>query len=372
MIAPPWFVIPPVRYGGIERVVYDLVEALVASGERVTLFAPSGSHTSGALVPTTSLAHGLDLSEAEKARVLAVAARTAFTCSAERGATVVHDHTEGERPRDLAIPVVRTLHGPVTDLTLRRAVQMSRDGDWFVAISRRQRQLFERAARDRFGPGTHIRFAGVVPNPIDACGTPFFPRREKQDYAAFIGRCHWEKGPAEAIQVAIRAGVPLKMALRITAAEQPYFDYVVAPLLRKAGPLVEFLGEIGGAERTELFGRATALIFSSVWDEPFGLALTEALAHGTPVIALRRGSAPEVIDDGVTGILCDDIDEMALRLREAMRLDPAACRQAALQRFDRSVIAGHYRAIYHRAIQTLAGPIPDVLPPDAPDLHPGP
>ena len=179
------------------------------------------------------------------------------------------------------------------------------------------------AARALFGAGEHLAFVGVVHNPIDIASIALYPTEVKEDYVAFVGRCHWEKGPVGAIQVALETGVPLKMALRVTDQERPYFDAVVLPALRTAGRQVEFVGEVGGAAKAELIGRARAVIFSSPWEEPFGLVLIEAGAHGTPVVALRRGAAPEIVTEGVTGYLADTLEELAQVLPAAMALDPA-------------------------------------------------
>lgn len=345
-IAPPWFPIPPPAYGGIERVVHDLTEGLVAAGHRVTLFAPGGSGTSAELVATTPAGIGLDLPEAEKAYWFRETSARAYAEAVTLGADVVHDHTDYQPGPGYPLPIVRTLHGPAVRDAVVRYVQMSRNGDGLVAISRRQRQRFEAAAAALDPDGAGLNFVGAIHNPTDVGATPFYPRDQKEDYAAFLGRCHWEKDPAAAIRVARQAGFRLKMALRVTNDEQPYFEACVEPLLRLNGPALEFLGEVGGTAKDELMGHAAAVIFPSPWEEPFGLVLTEAAARGTPVVAFRRGSAPEIIVDGVTGILCDDEAEMARALPVAAALDPVACRAHAEASFDRPAIARRYLAVY--------------------------
>ncbi|MGD9711069.1 MAG: glycosyltransferase family 4 protein [Thermomicrobiales bacterium] len=369
VIAPPWFVIPPVKYGGIERVIHDVVEPLIAAGHNVTLFAAEGSQTSATLVPVTASASGLDLNDREKSKTLERAVGHAFEQAVELGVDIIHDHTDFDFPGTLPVPVVRTIHGPVTDHALDQYRKMTEQGDWFLAISHRQRERFARAASIRFGPGEHIRFAGVIHNPVDVASIPYSAVDEKADWVAFVGRCHWEKGPAEAIQIAMDAGISMKMALRVSEIERPYFEFVVEPLLRRAGNLVEFVGEVGGRDRSKLFGEARALVFSSVWEEPFGLTMTEALSHGTPVIALRRGASPEIVVDGATGILCDDTAEMARRLPEAMQLEPARCREDMAKRFDRGVIAEQHVALFREIVglhklrvkSALPGQIPGSL-----------
>lgn len=353
-IAPPWFPIPPPAYGGIERVVYDVAEGLVAAGHDVTLFAPAGSRTSARLVETVPAGVGLDLGEDEKQSHFFRNGHAAYAAAARLGVDLVHDHTDFTPDPDFPLPIVRTIHGPAVDSHVAMYVAMSARGDRFLAISERQRDLFLAAARVLFGPGEHIRFDGVVHNPIDVASTPFYPASAKADYLVFLGRCHWEKDPVGAIQVARAAGMPLKLALRVTDQERPYFDAVVEPALRKAGPKVEFVGEVGGEAKAELIGRARAVIFSSPWEEPFGLVLTEAGAHGTPVVALRRGAAPEIVADGVNGYLAADLDEMADLLPAAMRLDPAACRAHVAARFDRPVIARRLAAMFADALAAPA------------------
>jgi glycosyltransferase involved in cell wall biosynthesis len=345
-IAPPWFPIPPVGYGGIERVIYDLAEGMVTDGHEITLFAPAGSRTSARLIKTVPKGIGLDLSWAEKEQIFAETGRDAYAAAATLGADIVHDHTDYLADPDFPVPVVHTVHGPPTDYSVDRYHELTRRGHAFIAISARQRQLFLEAADQRFGPGEHIAFVGVVHNPTDVAAVPYYPAEAKDGYVAFLGRCHWEKGPDLAIRVAIAAGVPLKLALRITTEERAYFDAVISPLLEQAGNLVELVGEVGGAARDDLIGKASAVLFTSPWEEPFGLVLTEAAARGTPVVALDRGAAPEVVRDGVTGILCRNEAELVQAVPRAMALDPAACRAHAETRFDRAVVAERYIDAY--------------------------
>lgn len=346
-IAPPWFPVPPVGYGGIERVVYDLCEGLVAAGHEVTLFAPGDSSTSARLVPTVPRGVGLDLPPEERTRLMADASSDAFEAAAELDADIIHDHTDFIPDPGFPIPVVRTIHGPAVDYFVRLYRRLTRLGDRFVAISRRQRDLFEEAAAETFGPGQRIAFVGVVANPVDVAAAPFYPASAKEGYVAFLGRSHWEKSPDGAIRVAKAAGVPLKMALRVTAEERPYFNAVVKPLIDRYAP-AEFLGEVSGAAKDELIGRAAALLFPSPWEEPFGIVLTEAAARGTPVVSLARGSAPEIVVHGVTGVLCVDEEEMARLVPRAMALDPAACRAHAEANYDRDLIARQYVAVYEQ------------------------
>jgi glycosyltransferase involved in cell wall biosynthesis len=235
---------------------------------------------------------------------------------------------------------------------------MTRRGDRFVAISRRQRDLFENAARATYGPGEGIAIAGVVHNPLDVATAPFYPADQKRGYVAFLGRCHWEKSPDGAIRVAQAAGVPLMMALRVTTEEQAYYDAVVRPLIHSTRNLAKFVGEVSGDEKDELIGHAGAVIFPSPWEEPFGLVISEAAARGTPVVALARGSAPELVVDGVTGILCRDEEEMARSIPRAMELDPVACRSHAESTFNRDRIAREYLSVYEQVLAERSSYLP--------------
>nr|MBA3337744.1 glycosyltransferase [Chloroflexia bacterium] len=273
-IAPPWFPIPPHGYGGIELVIAELTEGLIAAGHDVTLFAPSGARTSARLIPTMARGLGLDMTEAEKASVFHASSRAAHQVALDLHADLIHDHTDFAPDPGYPIPIVRTMHGPATAISVVNACQMSAAGDHFVAISHRQRELFTAAAAARYGPGQHIAFAGMVYNPIDVAAAPFYPRAAKGDGVAFVGRCHWEKGPDAAIRIARAAGIPLKLALRVTTDERPYFDTVIRPLLVASQGLAGYVGEVSGQAKDDLLGQARAVIFSSPWEEPFGLVLT--------------------------------------------------------------------------------------------------
>jgi glycosyltransferase involved in cell wall biosynthesis len=289
---------------------------------------------------------GLDHDEEAKHEHFLRNGHRAYAQAADLGVDLIHDHTDYVPGPGFPLPIIRTIHGPAVDSHVDKYVAMSLRGDHFLAISERQRELFVEAARSRFGAGHHLRFAGVVHNPIDVSAVRFYPAEEKEDYVAFVGRCHWEKGPVGAIQVAMETGIPLRMALRVTDQERAYFEAEVQPAMQRAGRLVEFLGEVGGIEKADLIGRAKAVIFSSPWEEPFGLVLIEAGAAGTPVVALRRGAAPEIVHEGVSGYLAADLNELAQVLPAAMTLDPAKCRATIVSRFDRPVIVRQLVSVF--------------------------
>ena len=332
MIAPPWLPIPPTGYGGIELVAYDLTEGLVERGHDVVLLAPGDSKTSARLVPTIEKHIGQDWPG------YAAAINTAFSSYAYARAflekvDIVHDHTLHHQV-DFPLPAVHTLHGPRVH-GHAKAVEMSAKGrNYFVAISHRQRELYGEEG---------INWVGVVHNAMNVASMPFSTR--KNGYLLFVGRANWEKGLDLAVRVAVKARQRLVMAVKMTEGhEREYFAREVQPWIEKGD--VTLLGEITPQEKLALYRDASCTVFSSQWEEPFVLVMTESMACGTPVVALRRGAAPEVIVDGVTGFVCADEDEMVEAVRRARELDPLACRQHVEQNFSVAKMAAEYEKIY--------------------------
>jgi len=350
LIAPPWYPIPPVGYGGIEIVVADLATGYQQAGNEVLLIAPGDSTVAAPLFPIVPHHLGLELSAEEQERLRQDCGRRQFQAAIEQGAQVVHDHTDFDHPRGYPLPVVRTIHGPAAERLVRLYGRQTDAGDHFVGISSRQRQLFREASEKMLGSADAIGFAGVVHNPMDVAATPF--RSQKEHFALFIGRCDWEKNPDGAIRVARAAGMKLKMALRVNNYERPYFEEHVEPLL---GPDVELLPEITPAQKFELLAAAEVVLFTSQWEEPFGLVMTEAGACGTPVVAFARGAAPEVIADGLTGFLVDDEDQMAAAAAKADTLDPYACRRYVEENFSPRVAAEKYVRVFEAVLAEREG-----------------
>jgi glycosyltransferase involved in cell wall biosynthesis len=350
--APPWFPIPPRGYGGIEIVVNDLTNALVALGHEVHLVAPGDSRTDATLVPSVPRHLGLDHTLAEKAALIGEIGAASYAAIRALPIDLLHDHTDEATPADFPLPVVRTIHGPALPDFVRKYAAFSARGDTFVAISHRQRELFEDASTELLGDRAAIRFVGTVHNPLDVAVIPFGTADERGDFAFFMGRCDAEKSPDGAIRIARAAGLPLVMALRINAIERPYFERAVKPLL---GPDITLLPELDAARKYAYMRRARVVIFSSQWEEPFGMVLTEAMACGAPVVALARGAAPELIVDGITGFLGDSEADLASAIARTSEIDPAACRAHIAANFSPRLIAARYTAAYRRAI-ALAAP----------------
>jgi len=330
-VAPLYESVPPKLYGGTERVVSYLTEELVRQGHRVTLFASGDSRTSAELV--TVCGHALRLETAPSA---AVALHTLLIEAAFARADifdVIHCHTDSLHlplARRCAVPVITTLHGRLDVAGLeplhREFAELP-----LVSISNAQRAPMEWAS-----------WAGTVHH-----GLPLELHRPHYDagsYLVFLGRIAREKRVDRAIAIARRAGLPLKIAAKLDPGEREYFHAAIAPLL--AAPGVEFLGELDEAAKAQLLAGALALLFPIDWPEPFGLAMIEAMACGTPVIAFARGSVPEVIDPGITGYIVGDVEEAVACVARARELDRRECRRQFERRFSAARMARDYCSIY--------------------------
>jgi glycosyltransferase involved in cell wall biosynthesis len=353
-LAPPLEAVPPARYGGTERVIHCLTEALVRRGHEVTLFASGDSRTSARLVPTCERA--IWHREAPVEDVLPIWSKVLGKLARElEDFDVVHshiDHVGFPLARVSPVPVVTTLHGRLDAPEVRDVMSEFKEVP-LVSISHAQRRPVEWA-----------NFVATVYHGIDLDSFHLEPRRG--DYLAFLGRVSPEKGLDTAIRIARRAGMRLKVAARMplpfphdanATADAAYWRDVVLPLM---GDDVEMIGEIGGHEKDEFLGKAAALLFPIRWPEPFGLVMVEALACGTPVLALNQGSVPEVVSNGVTGFVVDTEDELVDCVSRLGRISRADCRQAAERRFSPSAMACAYEEVYQSVCE--AGRIVDVRP----------
>jgi glycosyltransferase involved in cell wall biosynthesis len=329
LIAPPWVPVPPTRYGGIEAVIDRLARGLVRAGHEVLLAAPCNSTCPVPQVPGAEEA----MEGAPMCSDVNTELRSVLTSyAAMTDVDVIHDHTTvgpllhcGNR----STPVVTTFHGPF-DPKMAPIYRAYRDVS-MIAISRHQ-------ASTAIG----VSVTRVIHHGIDVADVP--EGKGDGEYASFLGRMSPEKGPREAILVARAAGVPLRMAAKLREpAEREYFEAQVKPLLCSD---IEYLGELGGHDKLALLGESFALVNPMQWPEPFGLVMIEALATGTPVVATPRGSAPEIIEDGVTGYLRKDIEGLAKALLAAAELDRARCRAVACQRFDSDTMVGKHVELY--------------------------
>jgi glycosyltransferase involved in cell wall biosynthesis len=336
-VAPLSERIPPSRYGGTERVVSYLTEELVRLGHDVTLFASGDSVTSARLVPACpralwqdpgcreSLPHHVRLME----QVFADPTRF----------DVLHFHTDYVHfplLRRQPVASVTTLHG------FLNATDLSPFFDAYpevplVSISDAQRRPIRRA-----------NWLATVHHGLPREAHTFRERGGR--YLAFLGRISPEKRLDRAVAIARQAGVPLKVAAKIYPEERGYYAEAIAPLLRESRSFVEFVGEIGGSAKDEFLGDALALLLPIDWEEPFGLVMIEAFACGTPVVAWRRGAVPEVVDDGVTGFVVQDLDGAVRAVHRIDEIDRRVCRRTFEERFGVSRMAQRYVDVYRRAI----------------------
>ncbi len=331
-IAPLYEAAPPKLYGGTERVVAHLCNALVDLGHEVTLFASADANTRAQLVPVRDQAIRLDPAPLKSD----LAAHLTLLSEVRRQKDrfdVLHFHTDMlhfPMFEDMAGRTVTTLHGR---LDLKDLAETYRRWPRFplVSISNNQRRHL-----------TFANWAGTVYHglPEDLCR--FQPR--SNGYLAFLGRISPEKGPERAIAIAKRAGRKLRIAAKVDAVDRTYFETEVRPLLDD--PMVEFIGEISDAEKSGFLGGADALIFPIDWPEPFGLVMIEAMACGTPVIAYDRGSAPEVVDNGVSGFVVHDEDEAVAAIEAAVALDRREVRRRFDRRFTSVAMARGYLDLY--------------------------
>ena len=334
-IAPLYERVPPMLYGGTERVVSHLVEEQVRRGHEVTLFASGDSRSGAAIVAPIPRALRLDHDVNDYLAPHVVELSQAFERAAEFDLLHCHiDYLAFPFSRLVATPTVHTLHGRL-DVPHARMVFHHFDDVPLVSISDAQRWPL----RD-----LDLAWAGTVHHGLPLEAYPRGPGRG--GYLAFLGRFSPEKRPDLAIAVAKRAGIPLKMAAKVDPVDRPYFEREIEPLL--ADPLVEYLGEIGETDKADFLGNAVALLFPIDWPEPFGLVMIESLACGTPVIARSCGSVPEVIRPGLTGFIADSVEEMAEAVRHLDRIEREACRREVEARFSVARMVDGYEAIYEK------------------------
>jgi glycosyltransferase involved in cell wall biosynthesis len=342
-IAPPWVRVPPERYGGIEWIVALLADGLVERGHDVTLYASGDSETRARLRAPFDrpIAFG-DQRWYEAVHSLTIHTMPAFL-EADRY-DIIHDHS-GPVAASLGAlsdtPVLHTLHGPF-DPGTRRLFHAISDEIYFNSVSDSQRSGCP-----------ELNYVGTVYNAVQVGTYPF--REQKDDYALFLGRICEDKGVHNAIDIARRAGVPLRMAGKVDpGADSLYFEERIKP--RIDGENIVFEGEVDGDRKRELLARARFLLFPIQWEEPFGLVMTEALACGTPVMATAMGAAPEIVEDGEVGVLVGlgDWDEMVAAIRDGKmdEIDPHRCRRHVEERFGVEQMLDSYETAFERILSS--------------------
>lgn len=336
-ISPLYESVPPKMYGGTERVVSFLTEELVAQGHDVTLFASGDSQTAARLVPGSKTSLRLSGNCVDH-----LAHHIAMLDDVMRLAPefdVIHFHIDYMHfplSRYCALPSVTTLHGRLDLPDLAPVYKRFSDAP-VVSISLAQRKPLPRAnwvANIHHGlPADLLTFQ---PNP--------------GDYLAFLGRISPEKRVDRAIEIARRAGMPLKIAAKIDPVDRAYYESTIKPLLDD--PSIEFIGEIGEDKKSEFLGNAYAYLFPIDWPEPFGLTMIEAMACGTPSIAFNCGSVPEVMHEGLTGFIVDDMDQAVAAVEKISSIERTACRNVFEKRFTATRMAEEYVDLYQSMAST--------------------
>ncbi len=337
LVAPPFIPVPPRRYGGTELFIAHLACGLVALGHEVVVYANGES-----VLPCEVrwlYPKGEWPIAAEVASSLKDLNHTSWACADAAGSVdVIHlNNSPGLAfSRLLREPLVYTIHH-AKEQSLSEFYASFPDVN-YVTISEYQRALETMPKIDAVHHGLDL--------------DRYRCTERKQEYLSFLGRIAPVKAPHVAIQVARKAGIPLKIAGEIQPMYRDYWETVVKPAVD--GRFIEFVGEADHATKVELLGNSRALLFPIDWNEPFGLVMIEAMACGTPVLAFPKGSVPEIVRDGVSGWICRDIDDMAQRAREP-HIAPAACRQHVAKRFSVAAMVRRYESIYRAAVEGQEG-----------------
>ena len=338
-VAPLFESVPPRLYGGTERVVSYLTEELVEQGHEVTLFASGDSETSARLVPACSRSLWRDPNCQDTlphhVRLMELVFRDVSRFD------VIHFHCDYLHfpfLRRHPCPNLTTLHGRVHLPDIEDLLIEYPDVP-LISISNDQRQ-----------PMPEANWLSTIYHGLPADLHTFRDRPE--DYLAFLGRICPDKGPQQAIEIALRTRMKLKIAAKIYDADWEYYHSQIKPLLDKHPSQIEFVGEVGGKTKDEFLGNARALLFPIAWQEPFGLVMIEALACGTPVIAFRRGSVPEVIASGTTGFIVNTVDEAVSRVADIDTLSRRRCRETFERRFTVSRMIQDYLDVYRQLMRS--------------------
>lgn len=342
-VSPLYESVPPKYYGGTERVVSYLTDELVRQGHDVTLFASGDSQTLAHLEPVAHRALRLD-----KHCIDQLAHHVLLLDRIQQSADdfdVIHFHLgylHFPIVRSFSTPHVSTQHGRL-DLPDLQSLYLAYRDLPNISISDDQR-----------APMEWMNWVATVYHGLPEDAYAFQPEPGK--YFAFLGRISPEKRVDRAIEIARELGVELRIAAKVDKVDVEYFETTIAPLLREPG--VEYIGEIGEGEKASFLGDAIALLFPIDWPEPFGLVMIESLACGTPVIAYRRGSVPEVLSDGVSGFIVDDVDGAIEAAQKIDRIDRAACRSTFETRFSARRMASDHVTQYERLIAGLEVDLP--------------
>ncbi len=335
-VAPLWERVPPPAYGGIELVVALLTDELVRRGHEVTLFASGDSITLAKLESVHSQAIRLDPTVKEYGIYEMLELSRVYENAGEFD--LIHSHIGcAALPYTNLVktPTVHTLHGIFTPDNEKMFVHARRQPYVSISNSQREKRL-------------KLNYVATVYNGVDTSTYDFYPQPQDPPYLAFLGRLSPEKGPHLAIEIAKRSGWKLKIAGKIDVVDREYFEASIKPHID--GQQIEFLGEANHAQKSVLMGNAVATLFPITWREPFGLVMIESMATGTPVIAMKMGSTPEVIAHGKTGFLCENVDECIAAIAQVARLNRQTCREYVIKNFSVESMTDGYEAVYQQII----------------------
>lgn len=337
LLAPFEERVPPRKYGGIERVVYDLAEELHRRGHEVTVFASGDSKISGRLIPIVPKAIGSGKPKRIREALTYQGLTKVVTLLAKEQFDILHNHIGWQAllfRNMFKLPVITTMHWVLDNVCEKFMYDQYRDMP-FVSISNMQRK-----------PLPNMNYMGTIYHGIQLDKFPF--KKKKGDYLAFLGRFSPVKGPVQAIEIAKKTKQRLVMAAKINEFERDYYEQKIKPHID--GKQIIYIGEVGDAEKAKLLGGARALLSPLQWDEPFGLTNIEAMACGTPVIGLKCGSLPEIIKHGQVGLLCDTVADMIASVADIDTIDRAACRDYVAKHFAVRRMADDYLRLYDRLI----------------------
>jgi glycosyltransferase involved in cell wall biosynthesis len=342
LIVSPWYPVPPSGYGGIELMAYYLARELSRRGHVVTVIGREGSQgpfESLALAPESWTGQLGTRQEVPRESLFLY---RAYEVVRERTFDIVHDHSG---PQGILVGATSQLKAPVV-ATLHGALSVA-EGEFLAAVDRKVHLVAISRAQQSMAAG--VLWRGMVHNAIDPAEyPPITNRAEKEDYIVLLARISPDKGQHLAIEMAKRLNVRLVLAGKVDEEAHRYFEEKIEPNLNG---LVTWRENVEGKEKVELLSHAKALVFPIQWEEPFGLAMIEAMMSGTPVIALAHGAAPEVVEPGVTGWLAEDVDGMVDAYSRLDQIDLQRCVEEASRRFGPGQMADGYLRVYDRAIQ---------------------
>ena len=332
-VAPLFERVPPKTYGGTERVVSYLTEELVDQGHEVTLFASGDSVTKARLIAPCP--ESLRLSANSRNEMIHHVVQLQMVQERLREFDIIHYHTDFfHYPLSRINKSIQltTLHGRLDNPDLQNLYNTFPDMP-LVSISDSQKKPLSQAG------WLKTVYHGLPKDLYDF-------HEKKGEYLAFLGRICPEKGIEKSIELAKQTGIPLKIAAKVDEADAVYYENVVRPQLDH--PLIEYVGEIGEKEKNEFLGNALCLMFLIDWPEPFGLVMTEAMACGTPVVALNRGSVPEILDNGISGIVIDSPEQARQAIMDVATIDRQRCREKFEERFSVQRMTSDYLELYHQ------------------------